>query len=639
MKKILLLLISLLFIPFIVFADDTNSYYEIKSIELLEKSDNTEIVSPANTDGNAINVNLKFYKISDYAKYKIVITNKTDKELAFDGDSLNPNIDYIGYELTYEDDNAIIKPNKDKEITINFYYKTSAPSELFRSNLYDASDNLSIGLTDNFIDVPNTLKTIGLIGFIGILIVNILIVIGILLITSNKKSSKMQVLLFILVLMLIPSISKAATMFTIPIKTNIVIQKAKPIPCTYEGELVQGATYTRENGKYTYKYKQEFNGTSWDNISTDGWGVALLDNTYTGSIDEELCSFINDKPITSMKLMFYKSKASSIDLSSFVTSNVTNMERMFLEVENVESYDLSSFDTSNVYNMQYMFNKNNSLKSIDLRPFDTSKVGYFEYMLANNPSLENVNISNFNVNGLTSYRMKALFSGNTHMKKIIMDNWDLSQYSTRSHYYNYIFQGLNSLDELSMKGWVIPEDFSYSNDNLNLASTNVKKMDVSNWDLSKNIGSFFRSNHSLEEVVGLDTWDISNLTSLYALFQECYNLKKLNISNWDGPNVTDIGYLLKDAGKSATSVDYNIENVKLPSVIYAADFFKEVGYNAPTVKINIDDFDLSALVNQYDNFRYIGQNSQKVDITINKLNLNSINNLNEIFFGTGSRAN
>ena len=45
------------------------------------------------------------------------------------------------------------------------------------------------------------------------------------------------------------------------------------------------------------------------------------------------------------------SSLTGIDLSSFNTSNVTNMLQMFFACTSLESLDLSNFDTSNVTNM------------------------------------------------------------------------------------------------------------------------------------------------------------------------------------------------------------------------------------------------------------------------------------------------
>ena len=111
--------------------------------------------------------------------------------------------------------------------------------------------------------------------------------------------------------------------------------------CTTLKALTQGTTYV--NGQYTYTY----NGRT-------GWSVVLTDKESTDPVTTELCETVNDKPIVSMYEMFKDSKAGSIDLSSFDTSNVTDMSYMFCSSK-ATSLDLSSFDTSNVTNMSDMF--------------------------------------------------------------------------------------------------------------------------------------------------------------------------------------------------------------------------------------------------------------------------------------------
>ena len=61
-----------------------------------------------------------------------------------------------------------------------------------------------------------------------------------------------------------------------------------------------------------------------------------------------------------MHYMFYGCKAKLLNLSSFNTSNVTDMNRMFAECK-AKSIDLSSFDASNVIYMNYMFAECQSL--------------------------------------------------------------------------------------------------------------------------------------------------------------------------------------------------------------------------------------------------------------------------------------
>ena len=166
-------------------------------------------------------------------------------------------------------------------------------------------------------------------------------------------------------------------------KLGITESSVKTVYCTYDGELTQGAEYV--NGQYTYKYMQEGGydglGQVWQDITSDGWGVQLTDIASTDAVTSEVCTYINNKPITSMSYMFYKSQATTLDISNFNTSNVTDMSSMFGNSE-ATTLDVSNFDTSNVTNMNSMF-LNSQAATLDLSNFDTSNVKNMSSMFWN----------------------------------------------------------------------------------------------------------------------------------------------------------------------------------------------------------------------------------------------------------------
>ena len=76
-----------------------------------------------------------------------------------------------------------------------------------------------------------------------------------------------------------------------------------------------------------------------------------------------------------MSNMFYScSGLTSLDLTGFNTSAVTNMASMFSSCSGLTSLDLTGFDTSAVTNMGEMFRNCSGLTSLDLTGFDTSAV-------------------------------------------------------------------------------------------------------------------------------------------------------------------------------------------------------------------------------------------------------------------------
>ena len=87
--------------------------------------------------------------------------------------------------------------------------------------------------------------------------------------------------------------------------------------------------------------------------------------------------------VTDMSNMFYVCRAlTSLDLSNFNTSNVTDMSSMFDSCSKLTSLNLSNFNTSNVTNMGYMFYNCSKLTSLNLSSFDMSKVTSTSGMLS-----------------------------------------------------------------------------------------------------------------------------------------------------------------------------------------------------------------------------------------------------------------
>ncbi|EJU4184932.1 InlB B-repeat-containing protein [Listeria monocytogenes] len=81
-------------------------------------------------------------------------------------------------------------------------------------------------------------------------------------------------------------------------------------------------------------------------------------------------SNLDTSNVTDMFGMFSYCAATSLDVSNFDTSNVTNMEAMFYDCA-ATSLDVSNFDTSNVVEMRTMFCYS-AVTSLDLSNFDTS---------------------------------------------------------------------------------------------------------------------------------------------------------------------------------------------------------------------------------------------------------------------------
>ena len=103
------------------------------------------------------------------------------------------------------------------------------------------------------------------------------------------------------------------------------------------------------------------------------------------NIDTSQCASLNG--------CFYGNKAGiSLDLSSWDTSNVTNMASLFSSSK-YSSVNVSNWDTSKATTMQYMF-AGNPITSLNLSSFDTGNVTSMENMFAYCENLSSITYGN-----------------------------------------------------------------------------------------------------------------------------------------------------------------------------------------------------------------------------------------------------
>ena len=159
------------------------------------------------------------------------------------------------------------------------------------------------------------------------------------------------------------------------------------------------------------------------------------------------------------------SSLTSLDLSSFNTSKVTDMRGLFEGCKNLTSLNVSSFNTSNVKYMDAMFRGCSSLTSLDLSNFNTSQVvsmgdvhrffynsgsagqyGDHRYltnggMFENCTSLSSLDLSNFYTPNVA--RMYNMFYNCTHLTYLNLSNFDMSHLEDID--YDYHFAGKDDM--------------------------------------------------------------------------------------------------------------------------------------------------------------------------------------------------
>ena len=293
-----------------------------------------------------------------------------------------------------------------------------------------------------------------------------------------------------------------------------------PIYCTFDGEMVQGAEYV--NGQYTYRYLKEYtrnprptgsNDLRVDHNIENGWSVVLTNVASTEPVTSKVCTYINNRPVTSMSMMYTNSKATSIDLSSINTSNVTNMESMF-ERTTAKTLDVSNFDTSKVTYMNGMF-WNSEATIIDLNGIKTSNVTNMGNIFQGSKSTI-LDVSSFDTSSVTN--MYGMFFGSP-ATTLDLSGFNTSNVTTmRLMFCNCeasIIKGLNKFDTSNVTNMNSMFQGSYIEE-IDASSFNTKNVTDMSW--------MFSNSSSLKRIYASDKFNTSKVTSSDYMFNDSTNL-------------------------------------------------------------------------------------------------------------------
>ena len=353
--------------------------------------------------------------------------------------------------------------------------------------------------------------------------------------------------------------------------------------CTTTDTLTQGLQYV--NGQYTYAYKQEGKNSSslsWRNITTDGWGVQLTDRTSTDAVTSSLCTYINNKPISSMSNMFVYSQATSINLSNFNTSKVTNMSAMFYKSQ-ATTLDLSSFDTSNVTLMDFMFAYSQAT-TLDASKLNTSIVKNMSYMFIDSQATT-LDLSNFDTSNVTN--MYSMFEG-SQATTLDVSNFDTSK--------------------VTDMGWMFKGNKS--------TTVDVSKFDTSNVTNMSNM--FSNSQATTLDVSNFNTSNVTNMSDMFSNSQAT----TLDVSNFNTSKVTNMSYMFWNSKSTMLDVsNFNTSNVTNMSYMF---------YYSQATTLDVSNFNTSKVTNM----SYMFWNSKSTMLDVSNFNTSNVTNMSYMFSGS-----
>ena len=140
-------------------------------------------------------------------------------------------------------------------------------------------------------------------------------------------------------------------------------------------EVLDLSNFDTSNVTNMYRMFNALTTISLDLSSFDTSNVTDMSWMFANSqaIEIKGLNEFNTSNVTNMSEMFSNSETMTIDLSSFDTSNVTDMHGMFRNSAAAEIKGLNKFNTLKVTNMSQMFDSS-GLATLDLSSFDTSNV-------------------------------------------------------------------------------------------------------------------------------------------------------------------------------------------------------------------------------------------------------------------------
>ena len=617
MKYLKYFLLLLLF-PVITYAKVNN--LEVVSVEMLDKSDDVLVVDDPVVNGSSLDFNNRFYEVDDYIKYKIIMNNVSDEDIVVTSDYDNLLTKYFSYEVDLNSSEKILA-NQQVELTLIIKYYEPVVKEDIVSGHYTESQKINIGMVNGQIlvsedeildiDVPvnpltkDIIVTMFIVAFVAAIALIVL---------NKKKMIKYSLVLLLFIPLYISAVD------SISVTSTVEIKLVKPNDCTYDGELVDGVKYEKE--QYDYYY----------NSSIDGWRLSLKDRDSTDPVTSRICTTINGKPIASMSGTFAGSKASSIDLSSFETSHVIDMSGMFYNAVNINELDFITFDVRKVSNMNSMF-YNDNIKEYDFSGFETPSLVTVGGMFMNNKNIEELDVSSFGSSNLTEF---GSFIGNTpNLKKLNISNWDFGNYDNGSPFSTllagydsnivdlkadnvvfgksmyYLFYNMKNLENLSLKNVDTSRVnvIAYAFKDL----TKIKELDLSDWDTSnitawdsamanmtslkhvsfkgdtiKVVGGMFKNMMAGSPVETIDLEDTTLIGDLSEGFSAMPNLKSVNFENINTSGVTSLTYLFRECPnvEELDLSDFDTENVT--TMVWM------LGYMPKLTKVDVTGFDFSA---------------------------------------------
>ena len=341
------------------------------------------------------------------------------------------------------------------------------------------------------------------------------------------------------------------------ITMNITLQRNEPSNVMKRGSDINAILQTLNPTSITFTNEVQ-NTEAYADISTaqddsillyvSGNAVTISNNTNIPIIGNEDMS----------EMFMGLSNLTSVNNPDLVdTSSCTEMSRMFSNCLRLRTLSLDAWDVSNCESFESMFEGCVALTSVGyLDNWITSNVNDMSKMFRSCSKLRRVgDISGWNTSSVND--MSSMFEG---CKKITdignVSGWDVSEVES----FASMFKGTTAFT-----------GFTY----------------LSNWNISNNCtdlsGMFAQCEDALPAQFDIHSWNVSSVTDMSYMFNECYSLNELLIDGWNTSSLVNAqGMFMCDSAydtSSLTSISGigSIDTSSLENISYM--FYKNSSFN------------------------------------------------------------